>query len=501
MGHHSPCLVVTLPLNPLIPVSALRSCRGQPTLHGELSRPSGEEVLADELDPETIPMLSDEPDPLVEGRSSSFAHTYSQPSGSRSPSASTAGKVKHPRAHGAPQRPHWRAYCEPSVGEPATPPGGAVMTTGYTTGNPARDDAISTLVEKLVIATTIATVTLIALPLVIPTLARKVAGEQIATRARFWMTARSQNVAAVIGAVLVLALVATEVLLLVRAIRHGQLQLQPGLVGVLLPWLVGNLCSGVLLLPAAWVLHRLRIAELVRTRRISDVLRQTRIEQARKRAADATAAARIGVHVHPATGKITGVRPNVITAPHTTPAGEAFAFVTRSTVITFAERFHERRQVRDWLTPNGDLLVLPQTSSAVRALLVAESGSGKTVLLDSLILCALEYGWPVFFLDAKGDPADATHLAALATGRGKTAEFAGPWNLFAGTADQVTAKLMRLMPSPDGANQHYLDEIRGVFWDDCRECVEQVATMYAEHHLGSAAPRRTKGRDDLAILA
>ncbi len=336
------------------------------------------------------------------------------------------------------------------------------MTTGYTTGNPATDDAISTLVEKVVIATAIAVVTLIALPLVIPTLARKVAGEQIATRARFWMTARSQNVAAIIGAVLVLALVATELLLLVRAIRHGQLQLQPGLVGTLLPWLVGNLCSGVLLLPAAWVLHRRRIAELVRSRRISDVLRQTRIEQARKRAADATAAARIGVHVHPATGKITGVRRGVITAPHTTPVGEAFAFVTRSTVITFAERFHERRQVRDWLTPNGDLLVLPRTSSAVRALLVAESGSGKTVLLDSLMLCALEYGWPVFFLDAKGDPADATHLAALATGRGKTAQVAGPWNLFAGTADQVTAKLMRLMPSPDGANQHYLDEIRGV---------------------------------------
>ncbi|GMA94741.1 hypothetical protein GCM10025881_15650 [Pseudolysinimonas kribbensis] len=136
--------------------------------------------------------------------------------------------------------------------------------------------------------------------------------------------------------------------------------------------------------------------------------------------------------------------------------------MTRPTVTTVVERFLERRQVRDWISPAGDLLVLPRTSSAVRALVIAESGSGKTVLLDSVILCALEYGWPVFFLDAKGDPADAAHLAALAASRSKTAEVAGAWNLFNGTADQITAKLMRLMPSPDGANQHYLDEIRGV---------------------------------------
>jgi hypothetical protein len=34
--------------------------------------------------------------------------------------------------------------------------------------------------------------------------------------------------------------------------------------------------------------------------------------------------------------------------------------------------------------------------------------------------------------------------------------------LFNGSAAQITSLLMRLMPAPDGANQHYLDEIRGV---------------------------------------
>jgi len=323
-------------------------------------------------------------------------------------------------------------------------------------------DAIGTIVEKLVIALAVIAVVLVALPLVVPVVATKAAGEQIATRARFWITASWQLLAAFAGAALVAVLVVVEVLMLVAAVRAGQLALAPHLVKVLLPWAAANFFAGMLLLPAAWLIHRRRIAELVRTRRISDVIRQTRIETARKRAADATAAARIGVHVHPTTGKITGTTNRLVTAPHTTPVGEAFAFVTRPTVTTFPERFLDRRQVRDWLSPEGDLLVVPSSSSSVRALVIAESGSGKTVLLDSMILCALEYGWPVFFLDAKGDPADAAHLAALARSRGKTAQVAGAWDLFNGTSDQVTAKLMRLMPAPDGANQHYLDEIRGV---------------------------------------
>lgn len=324
------------------------------------------------------------------------------------------------------------------------------------------EDALSSFVEKIVIAAAITAVVLIALPLLIPMAASKIAGEQIATHARFWMNLGHQRLIAAAGIALVVGLVVLEVVLLVHALRHAQFTLSPHLVWTLLPWAIGNLTAGVLLLPAAWLLHRRRIAESVRTRRVSDVVRQTRIEAARKRAADATAAARIGVNVHPATGKITGTRYNLITAPHSTPAGEAFAFVARPTVMSLQERMVERRRVRDWVSPDGNLLVLPHASSAVRALLIAESGSGKTVLLDSLILCALEHGWPVFFLDAKGDPADAAHLADLARGRGKTAEVAGAWDLFNGTADQITAKLMRLMPAPDGANQHYLNEIRGV---------------------------------------
>jgi hypothetical protein len=107
--------------------------------------------------------------------------------------------------------------------------------------------------------------------------------------------------------------------------------------------------------------------------------------------------------------------------------------------------------------------VLPTSPSAVRILMLAESGSGKTVLLNGLVLCALEYGWPVVLIDAKGDPADADALVEVARSYGRTAAIGGQWNLFSGTADQRTANLMRLMPVPDGANQYYLHEIRGVF--------------------------------------
>ncbi|MEO6116350.1 MAG: hypothetical protein ABIP33_08205, partial [Pseudolysinimonas sp.] len=234
------------------------------------------------------------------------------------------------------------------------------------------------------------------------------------------------------------------------------------LAATFVPWLVVNFLAGVLLLPVAWSLHRRRIATQVRNRRVSDVIRQTRIENARKRAADATAAARMGVHVNPTTGKITGTSRTVVTAPHPTPEGEAFAFVTTTTVLTMGDRFRDLRQVRDWIDRTGKLLVLPKSASAVRALVIAESGSGKTVLMNSVVLCALKYGWPVFFLDAKGDPEDAEALAGLARAQGRTAAVGGGWNLFSGSSDQVTAKLMRLMPTADGANQYYLDEIRGV---------------------------------------
>lgn len=330
-------------------------------------------------------------------------------------------------------------------------------------------DPVGDLVWRALTASVAVGALLIALPLVVPTVAAAFAGETIATRARFWVTYRWHWLINTIAITLVGGLLVLELLLLVQwaAPRVGAggdlVATLQELVGVATPWLVANLFAGILLLPVGWSAHRRRIAERVRLRRISDVIRQTRIESARKRAADVTAARRIGVRLHPTTGKIDATGRDVLTAPHRAPGGtNAFAFVSRTTVTTVAERFRDHRQVRDWITPDGDLVVLPGQSSAVRAMVIAESGSGKTVLIDSVVLCALDYGWPVFVIDAKGDPADAHHLAHLAEARGATTRVGGMWDMFNGTPDQVTAKLMRLMPAPDGANQYYLDEIRGV---------------------------------------
>jgi membrane protein implicated in regulation of membrane protease activity len=311
-------------------------------------------------------------------------------------------------------------------------------------------------------------VAVVALPLLLPFLVNRLVPDVIAAKTRFWIIWKWHWLLNVAGILLVVLLVAIEGVFLVGWIRSGDATTffdgdwTSSVLPKFGPWAAMNLLSGILLLPVLWSMRRRWIAELVRTRRIPDVLRQERIEAARKRAADSAAAKRMGVKLDGNTGRIAGITDTALTVPHQVAGRQSFGFITRATVSTWADRFHDTRTLRDWADPSGEFVVLPETSSAVRALIVAESGSGKTVLLNGLVLCALENGWPVFVLDAKGDPADAESLAALAEAEGHTASVGGAWNLFNGTAEQVTAKLMRLMPPADGANQHYLDEIRGV---------------------------------------
>lgn len=348
------------------------------------------------------------------------------------------------------------------------------MTDKRTTPMPSSDpmgDALS----RLLGAALVVLVALCAAPLLIPLAANRLVPDMIATKTRFWMVHRWHWVANVIGILLVAALITVEVVLLSEWVQSGQARefADGDWAGQLLPtfggWLILNLLSGVLLLPVVWSHRRRTIAERVRTRRITNVLVQERIESARKRAADAAAARRIGVKLDTNTGRIAGTTANVLTVPHEVEGRQSFGFMNLATVRLLADRFHDTRSVRDWVDPTGQFLVLPETSSAVRALIVAESGSGKTVLINGLVLCALQAGWPVFVLDAKGDPADAEHLTALARSHGHTAVIAEGWDLFNGTSEQVTAKLMRLMPPADGANQHYLDEIRG-----CLQAIQDV---------------------------
>ncbi|MBX3100756.1 MAG: hypothetical protein KF761_14410 [Salinibacterium sp.] len=346
-------------------------------------------------------------------------------------------------------------------------------------------DALSRLlgaVLLLIVALSIA-------PLIIPIAANRLVPDIVATKTGFWMVHRLQWVANTIGILLVVALLAIETVLVTGWVQSGQAAafVDGDWVGQFLPtfggWLLTNFLSGILLLPTLWSHKRRTIAERVRTRRITNVLVQERIESARKRAADAAAAKRIGVKLDITTGRIAGTTADVLTAPHTVAGRHGFGFTNLATVRLLADRFHDTRTVRDWVDSSGQFLVLPETSSAARVLIVAESGSGKTVLINDLVLCALESGWPVFVLDAKGDPADAEHLTALARTHGHTAAIADGWDLFNGTAEQVTAKLMRLMPPADGANQHYLDEIRG--------CLQAIQALEPLRSVGDLRERLT----------
>jgi hypothetical protein len=311
---------------------------------------------------------------------------------------------------------------------------------------------------------------LLILPLVIPILASRIGGDTVATKTRFWIPFRWHALVNAAGIVGVVVLVVLEAVLLWSWVAVGdaaaffhQSGWESRLLPMFGPWVVANFAAGVVLVPVAWSIKRRRIAELVRSRQISNVVRQEKIEAARKRAADLTTAKRMGVHVDPETGQITGTSDDAVTVPAAVSEGrQVFGFVNRMTVRTVADRFFDIRRVRDWVDDRGEHVVMPTTASAVRALVIAESGTGKTVLLDDLVLCALAYGWPVVVIDAKGDPSDAEHLTALARSLDITAARPAGWNLFSGTAEQVTSLLMRLMPVPDGANQHYLDEIRGV---------------------------------------
>lgn len=333
---------------------------------------------------------------------------------------------------------------------------------------PVESDALSDAIGAILTIAAVTVAGLVALPLVAPMVFGR-AAELLATKSRFWTVPRRQWIANLAGALLVAVLLAYETTWLIQwiaggdaAVFVGQSEWWSRLWPTFGPWLILNLHTGLLLLPLAWSIRRRQIARQVRARRISDVVRQERIESARKRAADAAAARRIGVHLDGTTGRITGTTRDAVTVPLKVAGREAFGMITHSTVTSLAESFYDSRRVPDWTDPTGRYAVLPDSASAARALLVAESGVGKTVFINGVVLCALQAGWPVFMLDAKGDPDDAEKLVALAERYGHTAVAGRPWDFFAGTAEQVTAKLMRLMPPPDGANQHYLDEIRGV---------------------------------------
>jgi len=329
------------------------------------------------------------------------------------------------------------------------------------------------MVVEVVKAAAILALAVVALPLVVPALALQVAHWYGPTKARYWIVPRGWVPLATAGVVAVVAVLTWEVVQLVAwgtspaGAEHftgGIGAWWPTTWRAALPWLVLNLALGVLLIPAAWSWSRRRLAHKVYMRQIDDVVRQEQIERARITAEDWTAAKRAGVRMDPRTGTFARRRRRPhLTGPRKLRRGAwALGLVTRPTVRTWRERTSDRRTAPDWTDAAGRWLIMPAVASAVRALLIAESGTGKTVLLTLMIRAAAAMGWPAVMIDAKGNPRDADELAAVLRAHGLTVAVGPKWNLFSGSAEQITEKLMRLLPPGEGAARHYSDEARGI---------------------------------------
>lgn len=151
----------------------------------------------------------------------------------------------------------------------------------------ASGDWLSEVVYQLVRVVLILAVLLVGSVVLVPFVVVRLAGDRVAVKARFWVVWRWHWVLNSIGMVSVVMLGVVEVVAVAGWVRHGgatelvsAADWPVKLVEVFGPWVLVNLVAGVLLLPVAWSAHRRRVAQRVRTRRISDVVRQTRIETA-----------------------------------------------------------------------------------------------------------------------------------------------------------------------------------------------------------------------------
>lgn len=354
---------------------------------------------------------------------------------------------------------------------------------------------------------------LVCAPLIIPFIVRGLTTMWAPTKRWYWITYSWWWIVVTAGITLVTLLLAAEAWQIIEWVRAGgyaTLRQAASPIaeawGTVWPWLLVNTAAGVLLVPAVWSAQRRKVAERVRKRTIPDVVRQERIESAQKQATDLSSARKIGVKVDAVTRTITGSAAKGITAPHSVGNGQyALGVINRETIRGVAQRVADQSRVPDWVTTDNRYLILPKKTGSCRLLLFSEAGTGKTVLLMSIIAAAVRSGQKVIFIDAKGVPRDSRELARLVAQFGGTAAISGAgenaqtrWNLFHGSAADVTAKLMRLQPPPDGANQHYLEEIETVL-----EILQTKAPLRSRKDLlerASDLDEWVEDRDDFRIL-
>ncbi|AYG05541.1 hypothetical protein [Gryllotalpicola protaetiae] len=332
------------------------------------------------------------------------------------------------------------------------------------------DGLVEILAKAAGIVVLFAAVLVFLAPLVAPFIAWAMVGAQLGVKARYWVTIRYAAVVHAVAVAIVLALLVWEAVQLAAwfpAHAHAFFaqpfgHWAPQALGHTIPWLIANLIAGLLLVPAALSWKRRQLANVVYRRQLNDQSLQELMDTARIRAMDHVTARRMGAKLDPATGQIVGRRRRLMQAPWPVGRGQyAMGLVTRPTVRAWRELWADRQRVRDWVTRNGRYFLLPHKAGAARALLLAEAGTGKTTLLAAMIVTAVQRGWPLVFIDAKGAVADAENMAELVRGSGASVRVGAPFNPFQGDAGQISSKLLGLIGQNTGEGRVYTNEVRG----------------------------------------
>lgn len=117
-----------------------------------------------------------------------------------------------------------------------------------------------------------------------------------------------------------------------------------------------------------------------------------------------------------------------------------------------AGTWREQRIARHWVEGKKPRYVrFPADSGHARALVLAESGAGKSQLLRVLLKASAQAGARTTFIDCKGAPEDAEAVA-----KDLGARVYDAYDVFRGDdRDRVTDRLFSLWPSTGGDGEHY----------------------------------------------
>lgn len=232
------------------------------------------------------------------------------------------------------------------------------------------------------------------------------------------------------------------------------------------------LLAGLLLTPLVIVAGRHMYLWKLKFRRssIADVVGLELTEQAIQRRSAVDKAAEYGIIID---SKLNEIRPgkNVVHAPlkTATASGNVYAFAAIvPRMLTASNQQNPHWQYKD-------LLIVPQKPGNARAIIIAESGSGKTELLTSVMVSHHAQNAPIILIDGKGDQSDAEKMKI---NHGAEVHNGG-YDFFAGEKDDILERLMKLIPTTESTT-FYADEARGVIhavldtWEDsnCADMTE-----------------------------